>query len=291
MNEYVVLFKDAFLGYARYLGHEISHPHIKNYVYWLIAISVVVYMLEVFRPWRKEQSRIRRDFWLDAFYMFFNFFLFSLIGYHALSQVVGHAFQQLYEQLGFDPVVILDVSAWSPAAQLIVLFILRDFIHWNVHRLLHRVPLFWQFHKVHHSVREMGFAAHLRYHWMETILYRTLEFIPLALIGFGLREFILVHLFALTIGHLNHANFVLPMGPFKYLFNSAQMHIWHHAKELPPDKPYGINYGISLSCWDYMFGSAVIPHVGRDIELGFAEVETFPKPIWRQWLWPWWKKD
>ncbi len=61
-------------------------------------------------------------------------------------------------------------------------------------------------YQVHHSVEEMGFAAHLRYHWMENIIYRTLEYIPLALLGIGLHDFFIIHIFTLAWGHYNHSN-------------------------------------------------------------------------------------
>ena len=54
------------------------------------------------------------------------------------------------------------------------------------------------------------------------------------------------------------------------------MHIWHHARDLPEDRPYGMNFGLTLSLWDYLFGTAYIPKDGRDIELGFPRVEEFP---------------
>ena len=63
----------------------------------------------------------------------------------------------------------------------------------------------------------------------------------------------------------------------KYLFNSPEMHIWHHAEEWPDDQKHGINFGLTLAVWDYLFGTARIPHDGRDIELGFDQVEQFPK--------------
>ena len=46
--------------------------------------------------------------------------------------------------------------------------------------------------------------------------------------------------------------------------------------DLPADRPYGMNFGLTLSLWDYLFGTAHIPEDGRDIELGFADVEEFP---------------
>jgi len=201
----------------------------------------------------------------------------------------------------------------------------RDFVQWWVHRLLHKSNKLWEFHKVHHSVEEMGFAAHLRYHWMENIVYRTLEYIPLALLGIGLYDFFVIHIFTLAWGHYNHSNIsvngkitggivggligivianslagvnllsdpslVVQMGTIavsilvgaflfgrfmKKLFNSPEMHIWHHSYDLPEDRRYGINFGLTLACWDYIFGTAYIPHTGRDIRLGFPGIEEFP---------------
>lgn len=276
------IITNAYTGYARYVWHEISHPSWHNYFYWLVGLSLAVWMLEILIPWRKNQPVIRKDFWLDAWYMFFNFFVFSLIGYAAFSDVVVHFVRQgAAGLLGIQEFEIFDVRGWPAWAQLLTLFFVRDFIQWNIHKLLHAHPRLWEYHKVHHSVEQMGFAAHLRYHWMETIVYRSIEYLPLALFGYSLTDFFMVHIFALTIGHLNHANIVVPLGPLKYVFNNPQMHIWHHAKTLPKNVK-SVNYGITLSIWDYLFGSAYIPSNGRDIPLGFDDVENYPSGFFSQ---------
>ncbi len=280
--EYVDLFLSSFQGYARYLWDEITTPSWGNYFYWLIGISAAVYALELLFPWRRDQPRIRKDFWLDAFYMFFNFFLFSLVGYNAVSEVVVKALSDGLAAIGIHNTVAIEVSSWPLLARLVLAFVLKDFVHWNIHRLLHRVPVLWEFHKVHHSVEQMGFAAHLRFHWMEIVVYNSLTYIPFALIGFGIQDYLWVHLIGLLIGHFNHANIKLHLGPLRYVFNNPQMHIWHHAWELPDDRPYGMNYGISLSCWDYLFGTACIPGDGRDIRLGFPRLARFPKTFLTQ---------
>jgi sterol desaturase/sphingolipid hydroxylase (fatty acid hydroxylase superfamily) len=282
MNAYWQTFADSFAGYARYLGHEVLTPHWSNYFYWLLAISAVVYACELLFPWRKDQPALRDDFWLDAFYMFFNFFLFGLAGYAALSNVVVLAFNNfLASAFGVQNLVAINVAGLPHGVQLLILFVVRDFIQWNVHRLLHRVPALWEFHKVHHSVRQMGFAAHLRYHFMETVVYRTIEYVPLAMIGFGIQDFILVHLFTIVVGHFNHANVYLPLGPLKYVFNSPQMHIWHHARHLP-DGRRAVNFGLTLSVWDYLFGTACVPANGCHVDLGFEAIEAYPRSFWGQ---------
>ena len=277
MDTYWKIFVDGYRNYANYLWGELTHPHPKSYLLWLVGISLFFFAVELLRPWRRDQARFRKDFWLDVFYMFFNFFLFSLVLYNALSDVAVLAFSDLLALFGIRNLVAVEVGALPVWAQLLTLFLVRDFVQWNVHRLLHRVPWLWEFHKVHHSVEEMGFAAHLRYHWMENVVYRTLEYLPLAMIGFGIDDFFVVHIFTLAVGHFNHSNFKLPLGPLKYVFNNPQMHIWHHAKHLPAQHPYGMNFGLTLSVWDYLFGTACIPEDGRDIELGFAGDESFPQ--------------
>jgi len=276
VDRYIDTFLNGYAGYARYLWHEVTHPVWHNYVYWLVGVSAFFFLLEVVRPWRTEQKKFRKDFWLDAFYMVFNFFLFSLVIYNAASNVVVQLFNDLLATVGVTNLVALEVTSWPVWAQLGTLFVVRDFIQWNVHRLLHRVPWLWEFHKVHHSVEEMGFAAHLRYHWMENVVYNALQYVPLAMIGFGIDDFFAVYVFSLAVGHFNHSNIRVPLGPLKYVLNNPQMHIWHHAKHLPEEHPYGVNYGLSLSLWDYLFGTAAIPHDGRDIDLGFPGDEDFP---------------
>lgn len=277
MEEYWKIIADSYTGYWNYLVNEILYPSWGNYFYWLLGLSLFVWSLELIFPWRKNQKAFRRDFWLDAFYMFFNFFLFSLVAYNAISNVAVKAFTDFLALFSIKNMVAISVNSLPYWSQLLILFVLADFIQWNTHRLLHRVPWLWEFHKVHHSVKEMGFAAHLRFHWMETVIYKTIQYLPLAMIGFGINDFILVYLFTLAIGHLNHANLGWDYGPLKYVFNNPKMHIWHHAKEIPKGHKYGVNYALTLSVWDYVFGTASLPHEGRDIELGFDDEKDFPK--------------
>ena len=41
---------------------------------------------------------------------------------------------------------------------------------------------------------------------------------------------------------------------------------------LEAGRPHGMNFGLTLSLWDYLFGTACIPEDGRDIEL-FVPIE------------------
>jgi sterol desaturase/sphingolipid hydroxylase (fatty acid hydroxylase superfamily) len=286
MQEYFQVFIDGYYGYWNYLSSEILYPSLHNYFWWLLGISLVVWSLELVFPWRKNQAAIREDFWLDGFYMFFNFFIFSLIGYNAVSNVAVEVFNDFLALFGITNLVAFQIASWPVWSQFLLLFVLADFIQWNVHRWLHYSPWLWEFHKVHHSVEQMGFAAHLRYHWMETIVYKSVQYIPLSMIGFGLDDFFILHLVTILIGHLNHANVKITYGPLKYVLNNPVMHLWHHAREIPAERT-GVNYGISLSLWDYLFGTAYIPNQNANEQLGFEDQETFPKTFFQQLIHPW----
>ncbi|MEH6408053.1 MAG: sterol desaturase family protein [Leeuwenhoekiella sp.] len=286
MYKYFKIIIDSFVGYFYYLIDEITNPSWTNYFYWLLALSFLVFLIEIIIPWRKKQPIIRKGFWLDAFYILFNFFLFSLVGYNAISNVGVEIFNDFLGIFGIENIVAIHVNDLPVWSQLLIMYIIADFVQWNVHRMLHRVPWLWKFHQIHHSVKEMGFAAQFRFHFMETIVYKSIQYIPLAMIGFGIEQFFVIHMLAVFIGHLNHANVNWSYGKLGYIFNNPNMHIWHHAKELPPEHKYGMNYGLSLSIWDYLFGTAYVPASGRNIEIGFNGDENFPKDFKNQLIYP-----
>lgn len=276
MSKYSEIIKNSFSGYFNYLVEEVTNPGWTNYFYWLVGLSLLVWFLEIIIPWRKDQKIFRKGFWLDSFYILFNFFLFSLIGYNALSNVGVELFSDFLALFGMNNIVAIEVSQFEVWVQLLIMFVVADFIQWNVHRQLHKRSWLWEFHKVHHSVKEMGFAAQFRFHFMETIIYKSLQYIPLAMIGFGIKEFFVVHMLSVLIGHINHANVGWSYGKLGYIFNNPKMHIWHHSRTLPEEFPYGMNFGLSLSLWDHLFGTACIPQKRGDIELGFEGDEQFP---------------
>jgi len=290
MEKYIDIIKNSYTGYFNYLKRELLFQNYwDNYFYGLIAISLLVWLLEIIFPWRKNQSIFRKDFWLDTFYMFFNFFLLNLIVLIALSNTVAEFFNDILASIGLSisSLQLFNANDLPKWLGLVIFFIVSDFVQWNTHRLLHRVPFLWNFHKVHHSVKQMGFAAHLRYHWMEPVVYKSLLYIPMALIAnYQAQDVAIVYFFSIAIGHLNHANLGWNYGFLKYIFNNPKMHIWHHAKELPKHTRYGVNFGLTLSIWDYLFKTDYIPHNGRDIELGFEGDEQFPEDFISQELYP-----
>ena len=280
------VFSLETLNLFNYFINEVTFnvdPWYINYFWWLILLSLFIWGLEILFPWRRKQSILRKDFFLDLFYLFFNFYLFKIIVFYGFSVLAEKTFNQLIG--GKEHLILFDTSTLNPILQLIIFFVILDFIQYITHRILHYFSFLWEFHKVHHSVEEMGFAAHFRYHWMENVFYTPMKYISMMLIGnFSPDQAFIVYYISIAIGHLNHANIQLSYGPLKYIFNNPKMHIWHHTKKLPEKFNKGVNFGISLSLWDYIFKTNYIPSTGRDNELGFNNLESFPKSFLNQFI-------
>lgn len=276
------LLIETSLGTADWVWRNVTFdvPWTQNYFWALTIISLLVWTAEVLFPWRKQQKIIRYGFWLDAWYMYFNFFIFSIAisGLYALMSQGFSSVGVTANSLG-----ILDMSQWPWWLQLLVFFILLDFLQWFTHKMLHRVPALWRFHQVHHSIKEMGFAGHLRYHPMENIFYKPLKTLGVMLLGgFEPQHAYAVHFLTIVIGHLNHANIKLDYGVLRYILNNPVMHLYHHGYQLPKSHPHGVNFGISLSVWDYLFKSAYVPETSGNLKLGYSDDYKMPVRFWGQ---------
>ncbi|WP_406683702.1 sterol desaturase family protein [Seonamhaeicola sp. MEBiC1930] len=291
MGDYFEVFIKAFTASIDWTWRSVifNVPWNNNYFWGLIIISIIVWFLEMVFPWRKEQKVIRKDFWLDAFYMFFNFFIFTIVisGFYSVLELIFSSMK-----LGITSIQLIDLSGLPVFIELLIFFLILDFVQWFTHVVLHRFEFLWKFHKVHHSVKEMGFAAHLRYHWMENILYKPLKVFAVMLIGgFEPNQAFIIHFVAIAIGHLNHSNIKLTYGPLKYILNNPVMHLYHHAYTLPNERKHGVNFGISLSLWDYIFKTNYIPESKGKIKLGYSDDNKMPKTFLGQLLYGFRKKD
>ncbi|APY12309.1 sterol desaturase [Seonamhaeicola sp. S2-3] len=291
MNIYLEAFIKAFFNSVNWTWNSIifNVPWYNNFFWGLIVISIAVWLLEIAFPWREEQAIFRKDFWLDGFYMFFNFFIFTII----ISGVYG-ILEILFSKIGLTMASfqLIDLASLPVFLELLIFFLILDFVQWFTHVMLHRFEFLWRFHKVHHSVKEMGFAAHLRYHWMENVLYKPLKVFAVMLIGgFEPQQAFIIHFVAISIGHLNHANIKLTYGPLKYIFNNPVMHLYHHAYTLPKSHKHGVNFGISLSLWDYIFKTNYVPENSGKIKLGYSDDYKMPKSFLGQLFYGFRKKD
>ena len=264
-------------------------PVYLQYYFWLIAVSLFCFVLERLAPWRSQQKMLRRGIWQDVFWLVFNGHYLGVI----LAMISGKLIQLLNTflfELGVPVPESIALIAGMPLwLQFPVFFFVKDFIEWNIHRLLHNMPWLWEFHKLHHSIEELDWIGNFRFHWGEVIVYKMLSYLPLVILGVNNIVILIIAVIGTLMQDLNHANVPISWGPLRYLFNSPKMHVWHHDVELHGKG--GQNFGIVLSVWDWLFGTVYWPDdVEQPRKLGFEGMERYPAGLAGRFVYPFWRK-
>ena len=264
-------------------------PVYAQYYFWLVACSLFCLLLERVRPWRKDQKVLRKGWAQDLFWLVFNGHYLGLLMALGTGKLVAALNGWLHAQGWPTPDSLALMADWPLWAQFAVFFILKDFVEWNIHRMLHNVPFLWEFHKLHHSIEELDWIGNFRFHWGEIIVYKTLSYLPLVIMGADSTVILVIAVIGTLMQDLNHANVRIDWGPLRYLLNSSRMHVWHHDVELHGRG--GQNFGIVLSVWDWLFGTAYWPDDEEEPErIGFAgQKETYPEGVARRFVYPFWK--
>ena len=252
------------------------------YLYWLAAISLVFLVLERVLPGRKEQPALRPGWLRDLGFValnghFFSVWTAALLG--AIALAATKALRELGLRLDGSP-----VPEWPFLAQFLAFLVLADFLQWSVHNLLHRVPALWTFHKVHHSITTMDWMGNWRFHWMEILVYKSLQWLPLAWLDASPGVVLAVAIVTTGWGDFNHANLDVGLGPLGYVLNSPRMHLWHHDQS--SEGGVAKNFGIVFSVWDFLFGTAYWPRKRAPERLGYPGMEEMPETFPGEVLWP-----
>jgi sterol desaturase/sphingolipid hydroxylase (fatty acid hydroxylase superfamily) len=253
-----------------------------DYLRWLLLLSAAFALLERVRPQRPRQRPLRAGVLTDLCYLLFNGHFFAVLTAGVTVPLMAFVDGSL-DTAGLLPAnpFLAGRPAW---VQFLVFLAVSDFLQWCVHVLLHKVPVLWKFHQVHHSVVDMDWAGNFRFHWMEIVIYRSLLYLPLLLLGGDPEILLAVAVFATAWGHFNHSNLDVSLGWAGRILNSPRMHLWHHDRS--PEGGPAKNFGIVFSLWDYLFGTVYWPQERPPRELGYPGMETMPRDFLHQLAWP-----
>jgi len=165
------------------------------------------------------------------------------------------------------------MDGWGWWAQFAAFFLVNDFARYWIHRWYHDFNVLWRIHRVHHTIVEMDALSVFRLHVLEAIVKNGLLFLPFRLLGVA--DSVIVAYSAIDIfkGFWHHANLRSYIGPLNYIFNSPELHWWHHATEQRGQRS---NYGSMLSVWDWLFGTAYWPRGQWPAAIGVDGLEQFP---------------
>ena len=91
---------------------------------------------------------------------------------------------------------------------------------------------------------------------LEIIINQTIEFAPIVILGADPMVIPIKALLDAMFGMFIHANVNVKFGKLKYIFNSPELHLWHHANYR---EVFHANFSTKFSVWDYLFGTVYDP--------------------------------
>ncbi|MFZ1813424.1 MAG: sterol desaturase family protein [Rhizobiaceae bacterium] len=178
---------------------------------------------------------------------------------------------------------------WFGSALIVFLYAFAyDTTNFFQHWLQHRIPILWEFHKVHHSAEVLTPVTAVRNHPVGQLLtatiggivYGSLNGLSFSLFSgqnaeyaiFGANFFALIY-FTVGLYHLKHSHVWFTYPRFvREIIQSPSLHLIHHSNN---PVHYDKNFGFVFTFWDRIFGTYYDPHEDEQhgLYLGISESE------------------
>lgn len=220
----------------------------------------------------------------DLGFALFNIFAFGAVfGWGLLSyRLVGAAMGQGLVQLFGAPVASGLSDPAAGAILTVAMFLAFELGYWVDHYTSHKIPFFWEIHKVHHTATVLTPLTVFRVHPIESIKLANIMAVimgltfaaatyligrPVAQLELFGQNVILLGLL-IVVSHLQHTHLWIAFrGALGRVAISPAHHQIHHSDN-PAD--FGTNLGGYLAVWDWMFGTLRVPPARRPAGLTFG---------------------
>ncbi|MDD3266392.1 MAG: sterol desaturase family protein [Burkholderiales bacterium] len=146
----------------------------------------------------------------------------------------------------------LQLFSQTTFLNIILLFILQDFLYYWFHFTSHKVRWLWSSHITHHSSLRLNFSTAFRQSLTYPISGMWIFWLPLAYIGFKPDMVILIVALNLAFQFFVHTELIKKLGWAEKIFNTPSHHRVHHATN---DQYIDKNFAGILIIWDKIFGT------------------------------------
>jgi len=217
--------------------------------------------------WRSRSSRLDIGFFLLNTFVTGTLIGWAILSFGGISHTALDTARHLFGQ---SPLPVPPPMVRAGVLTL-VLFLAYDFGYWFDHYLAHKIPLRWEFHRVHHTAEVLSPLTAYRMHPVDTLLFANIVAVITGVadgltryaLGAPVQEMafsgtnVLLLVFAFTTIHLQHSHIDIRFTGWlgRVLFSPAHHHIHHSSKA----SHYDSNLGSCLAIWDHMFGTLVMP--------------------------------
>lgn len=147
----------------------------------------------------------------------------------------------------------LNLVALPVWLHILIALLALDIVAYLLHVLLHRIPILWRIHTVHHCDKDFDCTTGLRFHPIEAVITLSTRLGAIVVLGIPVMAVAIYELWALLAAFYTHANArVSPRAERKIraLLVTPEMHRIHHSALARESMT---NYGVIFSIWDRLF--------------------------------------
>lgn len=247
-----------------------------NYIFIPGNVSLFFIFLfiigERFFPYRKDWYGNRGDLGTDIIQTFLVLPIASKLSELVIPFIFYYPILWASKTVGY-----FDFTAeWGVFGHFVLALVACELFYYWFHRCSHYIPVMWRFHAVHHGAERVYWVNSGRFHFIEAFFSALVYFLPLIFIGTTPEVTVLVLTFSSITGFLEHVNINFEAGWLNYIFNTAQLHRWHHSKVIQESNK---NFGKALIIWDHVFGTFHLPKTAEVGEVGITGKAVSPKFI------------
>ena len=203
---------------------------------------------------------------------------FSLTGFNVLlvRGLLGGAAVGVAHFAGQQGWGLLNYLDWPVLLEMAMGIVFLDLMIYLQHVLLHMIPFFWRFHKVHHSDLDLDVSSGFRFHPLEILGSMIYKLGLVAALGPSVMTVVVFEAILSGMAQFTHSNIKLPLGldrTLRWLFVTPDMHRIHHSVEVAETNS---NYGFNLSLWDRLLGTYIAEPLRPqpEIVIGIPEFRT-----------------
>lgn len=232
-----------------FLEHFEDMPTWMRFI-WLVGCIMIFWLLEgaypLFKYSYKKWNHAKTNFRLLVFTMLINV-LFGIL-------TVG-----VFNWIEDDKIGILHQFSLPAWANLLITMLWIDLIaQYLIHYLLHKIPVLWRVHAIHHNDTELDATSGTRHHPFDFITRELFALVACIVIGAPVSYYFFYRFVTIFLTYLTHSNTKVPVWVDKtigLIFITPNMHKFHHHYKLPWTDS---NYGNVFSFWDRIFGTLVV---------------------------------
>ena len=177
-------------------------------------------------------------------------------------------------------------SDWPLWAQVMMAVVGSEFMLYWAHRTSHEFMFLWRFHAIHHSVKKLWIVNTGRFHFVDSLYSIVLGMLPLLALGASMDVVMWLAAVTAFIGMLTHCNVEMRFGVLSWIFNTPEVHRWHHSRVL---REGNTNYGENVMLWDHVFRTFF--HENRRPPARIGIHEHMPHKFSEQLIWPFLTKE